>query len=80
MRTLKACEKKLLESGNTYSFAHLALELHEDICKKAEFTFNDAVNKYRARTDYSDGIYTLWGNDGAKYFFDTEMNFRGTKF
>ena len=80
MRALKNFEKNLLESGNTYSFAHLVLELHEDICKEAEFTFDDAVNRYKARTDYADGTYILWGNNGVKYFFDTEMNFRGAKF
>lgn len=80
MRNLKNFEKDLLVEGNTYSFAHLVLELHEDICKEAEFDFADAVNRYRARTDFNDGIYTLYGNNGVKYFFDCEMNFRGTKF
>lgn len=80
MRNLKSFEKDLLLDGNTYSFAHLVLELHEDICEEADFTFNDAVNRYRARTDFNDGIYTLYGKNDVKYFFDCEMNFRGTKF
>ncbi|MCD7805164.1 MAG: hypothetical protein LUH03_08470 [Oscillospiraceae bacterium] len=80
MRTLKGYEKEMLLNGNTYSFAHLALQWHEDICKEAEFTFADAVNRYRARIDFNDGIYTLWGKNGVKYFFDCEMNFRGAKF
>lgn len=80
MRNLKKYEKEMLVEGNTYTFAHLALELHEKICLEAGFDFNDAVNRYRARTDFNDGIYTLYGNNGIKYFFDTEMNFRGTKF
>lgn len=79
MRALKKYEKELLVEGNTYSFAHLALELHANICEEAGFDFSDAVNNYRARTDFSDGIYTLWGKNCTKYFFDTEMNFRGTK-
>ena len=80
MRALKKYEKELLVAGNTYNFAHLAIELHADICEEAEFTFNDAINYYKARTDFSDGIYTLWGKNGVKYFFDLEMNFKGTKF
>lgn len=80
MRKLKSFEKELLQDGNTYSFAYLALEFHKDLCKEAGFTFEDAVNRYRTRIDYNDGIYTLWGKNGVKYFFDTEMNFRGTKF
>lgn len=79
MRTLKNFEKNLLTEGNTYSFAHLVLELHADICKEAGFTFKDAVNSYRAYTDFNDSIYTLYGKNGVKYFFDCEMNFRGTK-
>ena len=80
MRDLKKYEENLLAEGNTYSFAHLVLEFHEDICKEANFTFNDAVNCYRSRCDFNDGIYTLYGNNNVKYFFDCEMNFRGTKF
>lgn len=80
MRNLKKYEKEMLTEGNTYTFAHLALELHPEICAEAEFDFSDAVNRYKARTDFNDGIYTLWGNNGVKYFFDAEMNFRGTKF
>ncbi len=80
MRNLKKYEKELLVEGNTYTFAHLALELYPEICSEAAFDFSDAVNRYRARTDFNDGIYTLWGNNGVKYFFDAEMNFRGTKF
>lgn len=77
---LKGYEREMLNDGNTYTFAHLALQLHKDICEKAEFNFNDAVNNYKARTDFNNGIYTLYGNNGVKYFFDNEMNFRGTKF
>lgn len=80
MRKLEAFEKKLLVGGNTCEFAHLVLELHEDICEEAGFDFDDVVNRYRARTDFNGGIYTLYGNNGVKYFFDCEMNFRGTKF
>lgn len=69
-----------MTEGNTCIFAHLVLEFYEDICKEAEFTFDDMVNDYRARTAYDDGIFTLYGADGVKYFFDSEMNFRGTKF
>jgi hypothetical protein len=68
----------MLVEGNTYEFAHLVLELHEDICKEANFTFDDVVNYYRSRTDFNDGVFTLYGNN-VKYFFDCEMNFRGTK-
>lgn len=80
MRTLKKYEREMLVEGNKYAFSHLALELHADICKEAEFTFSDAVNSYKMRTDFNDGIYTLYGKNGVKYFFDAEMNFRGTKF
>lgn len=80
MRNLKRYEKELLAEGNTNEFAHLALELYTGICNEAGFTFSDAVNSYRSRTEYNDGIYTLRGNNGVKYFFDCEMNFRGTKF
>lgn len=80
MRELKKYEEKMLVEGNTYNFAHLVLELHSDICSEAEFTFHDAVNFYKARTDFSDGIYILLGKNNVKYFFDSEMNFGGTKF
>lgn len=79
-RKLKKYETELLLEGNTYSFAHLVLELHSDICAEAGFTFHDAVNCYRSRIDFNDGIYTLWGENGVKYFFDCTMQFRGTKF
>jgi hypothetical protein len=79
MRNLKNYEKEMLNEGNTYTFAHLVLELHDEICKETEFTFHDAVNNYKARTDFNEGIYTLYGKNGVKYFFDCEMNFRGTK-
>lgn len=79
MRELKNYEKNMLQGGNAYEFAHLVLELHENICKEAEFTFDDVVNHYKSRTDFNDGIFTLYGNNGIKYFFDTEMRFRGTK-
>ena len=72
-------EKNLLAEGNTYSFGHLILKCHEEICKEADFTYIDAVNHCRSRIDFNDGIYTLWGNNDVKYFFDCEMNFRGTK-
>ncbi len=80
MRNLKKYEKEMLLDGNTYNFAHLVLELHEAICKEANFSFSDAVNHYRSRIDYNNGIYTLYGNNDVKYFFDTKMNFKGTKF
>lgn len=80
MRKLKKYEIEMQVEGNTYNFAHLVLEFHADICAEANFDFNDAVNHYRSRVDFNDGIYTLWGKNGVKYFFDTEMNFRGTKF
>ena len=56
MRKLKNYEKELLAEGNTNEFAHLALELHAGICNEAGFTFSDAVNSYRSRTEYNDGI------------------------
>lgn len=82
MRELKNFEKEMLSEGNIYTFARLVLELHESICKEANFTFSDAVNQYRQRTEFNDDlekIYTLRGNGGRKYFFDAEMNFRGVK-
>ncbi len=78
-RTLKKYETELLVDGNQSEFAHLVLEFHEGICKEAGFTFEKACN-YRPYTDFVDGIFTLYGDNGVKYFFDTEMNFRGTKF
>ncbi len=80
MRELKKYEEKMMVEGNTNNFAMLVLEFHKDICKEAGFTFADAVNYYKSRTDFNDGIYTLWGNNGIKYLFDCKMNFRGTKF
>lgn len=83
MRNLEKWEREMMNEGNTYTFAHLVLELHPEICEEAGFDFSDAVNRYRSRTEYNDGIYTLWSNTNArgikKYFFDCEMNFRGTK-
>lgn len=80
MRKLRKFERELLAEGNTYSFARLVFELHEDICKEADFTFQDVCADYRARTECNGDIFTLWGKNGVKYFFDTEMNFRGTAF
>ena len=83
MRNLEKWERKMLTKGNTYSFAHLVLELYPEICAEAAFDFGDVVNHYRSRTEYNEGIYTLWSKTNAhgikKYFFDAEMNFRGTK-
>lgn len=83
MRNLKKWESEMLAEGNTYTFAHLVLELHPEICVEAGFDFSDAVNRYRSRIDFNDGIYALWSATNArgveKYFFDCEMNFRGTK-
>ena len=83
MRELKAYESELLQEGNTYSFARLVLELHPEICEEAEFTFADAVNRYQVRTEFCndiEAIYTLRGQNGIKYFFDSKMQFRGVKF
>lgn len=83
MRNLEKWEREMLNEGNTYTFARLVIDLHPEICEEAGFDFGDAVNRYRSRTEYNDGIYILWSNTNAhgikKYFFDCEMNFRGTK-
>lgn len=83
MRNLAKWERETLIKGNTYTFANLVLELHPEICEEAAFDFSDAVNRYRARIEYNDGIFSLWSNTNThgikKYFFDAEMNFRGTK-
>lgn len=79
MRSLNRFEKELLLGGNCYSFAHLVLELYANICEDASFDFSDAVNRYKACTDFNDGVYTLRGKNGVKYFFDCDMQFRGTK-
>lgn len=83
MKNIEKYELEMLAEGNTYTFARLVLDLHPEICEEAGFDFGDAVNRYRTRTEYNDGIFTLWSNTNArgikKYFFDAEMNFRGTK-
>ena len=76
---LRDSKQKLLRSGNLYTFACIVLNMYEDICKEAEFDLHDAENNYRSRIDFNDGIYTLWGKNGVKYFFDCSMQFRGTK-
>lgn len=79
----KSYELALLRQGNTYTFADLVLKMHPDLCREAGFDFNDVVNHYKSRVDFCDDpiepIFTLWGNNGVKYFFNCDMKFRGTK-
>lgn len=79
MKELKKYELELLAEGNTYEFSHQVLKRYPDVCERAGFTFGDAVNSYKARTDFSEGIFILWAQDGTKFLFDSKMNFVGAK-
>lgn len=78
----REAEEKSLSEGNTYAFAMLLVKLLPDFAEEQNFTFGDAVNRYRTYTDYNDGIFTFYGESNGvptKYFFDEKMNFVGTK-
>lgn len=79
MRTLKGYEIKLLEEGNTYTFAHLLLELYPDECKDEGIDFRAVVNNYKAFSDFNNGVYTIYRKNGGKIFFNTAMQICGAK-
>ena len=78
-RALKDFEKELLKAGNCYLFAQLYLEFYPKEAEKMGIDINKIQNCYKSIFSFDDGIFTLWGDDGVKYFFDAEMNFRGSK-
>lgn len=78
-REISNGEKKGLKEGNKYSFAHLLLKVYPKFSNEMGFDFDKAVNSYKLYIDYDNGIFTFTANNGNKYFFDTEMKFRGEK-
>lgn len=76
---LEKKQKELLEMGNLYTFATALIELYPDIAEKNGFGMEEAENYYELYAEFNDGIFTFRGKC-CKYFFDTEMWFRGTKF
>lgn len=79
---LKDYNREMLHEGNRSVFAHEVLEAYPEICKEAGWDFKAACN-YRGRVDFNDDIeqiFTLWGKNGVKYFFNSDLQFRGTKF
>lgn len=75
---LKSYEKKSLEQGNTYEFAHQLRKRFPKLSEENGFTEEKAINSYQAYTDFNDGIFTFRGKQ-AKHFFDTDMRYRGAK-
>ena len=78
-RKLKDFEKELLTSGNCYAFGLLLLEFYPKESERIGIDARKVQNRYQAIFDFNDGIYTVWGNDDVKYFFDVEMNCKGSK-
>lgn len=79
MRKLADFEIELLNEGNTYTFGRLFLEMYPEAAEEFGIGTREVVNAHRSYFDYSDGIFTVYG-DGCKHFFDTEMNFVGEAF
>lgn len=77
-------EQKTLEQGNDYAFAQELIKAYPDECKKEGFT-DDKVydNSYKSVIEHngegSKIIYTFWGKDGKKYFFNSRMKITGGK-